>query len=88
MAQRPRQKQRYRFEHTRKGTFEGIVLGYAKTPEGDLQDTEFWTVAIDTRNGSGSEHIRRAAGAEVTTTNIRPSLVTKYEKVVQSGGNG
>ncbi len=85
---RPKKKQRYRFQHTRKGTFEGIVLGYDPTPEGDLQDKEFWTVAIDTRDGSGSEHIRRAAKVEVTTTNIRPSLVTKFEKVAQSGAKG
>ena len=88
MARKPERKQRYRFQHTRKGTFEGVVLGYAPTPEGDLQDKEFWTVAIDTRDGTGSEWLRRTARSEVTTTNIRPSLVERFEKVAQSGGKG
>ena len=83
MAQRkPKVKERYRFQHTRKGRFEGTVLGYEPTPEGDTQDTEFWTVAIDMSDGSGSEWLRHAGNAQVRTVNIRPSLVEKYEKVV------
>ncbi len=86
MARRPTNAGRYRFQHKRKGTFEGVMLGYIATPEGDKQDKEFWTVAIDTRDGSGSEWLRRGGGAEVTTTNIRPSLVEHYEKVVRNNG--
>ena len=74
-------RRRYRFEHARKGEFEGIFLGREKTPSGDPQDKEFWTVAIDTSDGSGSEWIRRAKGAAATTTNIRPSLLANVEEV-------
>ncbi len=80
-----KEKHRYRFQHKRKGKFEGIFLGKEETPPGDPQDTEFWTVAMDTSDGSGSEWLRRTAGAEATISNIRPSLVTKVQEVEEDG---
>lgn len=80
-----KEKQRYRFNHLRKGEFEGIFLGKEKTPPGDPCDEEFLTVAMDTSDGSGSEWLRRAAGAQATTSNIRPSLVTSIEEVKEDG---
>lgn len=74
-------KKRYRFVHKRKGTFEGIYLGKEKTPDGDLEDTEFLTVAMDTSDGSGSEWLRRAKNAEATTSNLRPSLLGSIEEM-------
>jgi len=74
-------KRRYRFVHKRKGTFEGIFLGKGKVPEGDLQDNEFLTIAMDTSNGTGSEWLRRVKGAEATVSNLRPSLLESVEEV-------
>ncbi len=82
--QRPQRKQRHRFQHTSKGHFEGVMMGVKKTPD-DPTDSELWTVAIDTSNGSGSEWVRRVANAEITTTDIRPSKVERFEKVVKNG---
>jgi len=74
-------RKRYRFRHLRKGVFEGVFLNKEATPPGDSQDGEFWTVAIDTSDGSGCEWLRRAGGAQSTVTNIRPSLVSHFEEV-------
>jgi hypothetical protein len=59
-------------------------MGKEKLP-GDNYDSEVWTVAMDTSDGSGSEWLRRAAGAQSTTSNIRPSLVDSVEEVKQNG---
>ncbi len=74
-------KKRYRFAHARKGVFEGVFLNKEATPSGDPQDGEFWTVAIDTSDGSGSEWLRRAKDAASTVTNLRPSLISHFEEV-------
>jgi hypothetical protein len=79
------EQRRYRFVHKRKGEFEGIFLGKEVAPPGDPCDTEFWTVAMDTSDGSGSEWLRRAAGAQATTSNIRPSLVELVVEVEDDG---
>lgn len=71
---------RYRVVHQRKGTFEATFLGAKPTDEGDPQDREFWEMAIDTSEGSGAEWLRRAAGALVTISHIRPSLVIEAEE--------
>lgn len=71
----------YGFHHTRKGAFRGIYEGRVKAPKDDPEDTEFLTVAMDTSDGSGAEWLRRAAGAQVTTTDLRPSLITKITEV-------
>jgi hypothetical protein len=78
-------KHRYRFVHLRKGQFEGIFLGKEEAEPEDGYDTEFWTIAMDTSDGSGSEWLRRAAGAQSTITNIRPSLVESVEEVEDDG---
>jgi hypothetical protein len=78
-------RHRYRFVHQRKGTFEGIFLGRDKVPKGDPQDTEFLTVAMDTSDGSGSEWLRRAKGAQATVSNLRPSLLESVEEVKSDG---
>lgn len=78
-------KKRYKFVHKRKGVFAGIYLGKEKTPDGDPEDVEFLTVAIDTSEGSGSEWLRRAKNAEATTSNLRPSLLESIEEVNPSG---
>lgn len=74
-------KKRYRFVHKRKGTFEGIFIKTEKADKEDEYDKEFWQVAMDTSDGSGSEWLRRAAGAASTLSNIRPSLVESHEEV-------
>lgn len=74
-------RKRYRFQHQRKGTFEGIYLGMEKLDKDDPQDKEVWKVAIDTADGSGSEWLRRVAGATSTQSGIRPSLVESVEEV-------
>lgn len=60
------------------------MMGVKKTPE-DPTDSELWTVAMDTSDGSGSEWIRRVARAEITTTDLRPSKIERFEKVVKRG---
>lgn len=75
------EKKRYRFVHQRKGTFEGIFLGKERAPPEDEVDTEFLTVAIDTSSGSGSEWLRRAAKAESTVSNLRPSLLEEIAEL-------
>lgn len=79
---------RYRFVHKRKGTFEGIFLGKEEARPNDPCDKEYWTVAMDTSDGSGNEWLRRAAGAPSTTSNIRPSLVEAVEEVQEVEENG
>ena len=74
-------RKHYRFQHQRKGAFEGIYLGMEKLDKDDPQDEAAWKVAIDTADGTGSEWLRCVAGATSTMSGIRPSLVDSVEEV-------
>lgn len=108
-------RRRYRIEHKRKGSFEGIFLRKQKSPTPFIDpkaptvnkgvtpcptcgatvvnsiqtraegfqcktclkaDVELLVFAIDTRDGSGSEWLRRSRDAQSIETAIRPSLIT------------
>jgi hypothetical protein len=72
---------RYQWTHKRKGEFQGVFLAKEKTDPEDGADAEFLTVAMDTSDGSGAEWLRRTVGAEVTVSNLRPSLITGVKRV-------
>lgn len=68
----------YQFTHTRKGTFRAQLIDIVPADAGDEADTQLLCVKIDTRRGRGQDRLARSK-ADVTVTNIRPSLITQVE---------
>lgn len=71
----------YVVTHKRKGVFRATLIEIVPSRPGDECDDRYLTFEIPTGPGSGQERIARAKDAdsgvtaELTVTNIRPSLV-------------
>ena len=71
----------YRFTHIRKGNFIAQLIDIVPTDLGDEADTQLLRCKIDTRKQTGQERLARSAKADVTVTDIRPSLISNLEEV-------
>ena len=69
----------YLIKHMRKGEFCAQLIDINPTEAGD-SDAQLLRVKIDTRKGRGQERLARAP-ADVTVTDLRPSLITHMELV-------
>jgi hypothetical protein len=70
----------YKITHTRKGAFVAQLIDIVSTDPGDEQDVQLLRCKIDTRRGTGQERLARTH-AEITVTDIRPSLIAHIEEV-------